>query len=239
MKPPTVTPSLLVFGPQTEFPSQEILEDLRQELTTDPLLFSLQDAVKDLPRFWQSLIDYDPSLSQVPGAKYLGDLRQWIVNGGTFPHHSGDTPNVYALPVTLLLQIAQYVRYLNWLEENNPHSLLLDGLQVGGVQGFCIGFLSAIAVSSSRDEADIAAVAAVGLRLAVCIGAYVDQDGIFAEQPNQMACIAIRWRGDHVTKQEVVDLIRTYPGVRLHSFLSRYICTEAYLINLGIHLECY
>ena len=215
MKPSAVIPSLLVFGPQTELPSQEVLAELRQELIENPRLFSLQDAVKNLPRFWQTLTDFDPSLSHIPGAKYLGDLQRWIVDGGAFPHHPGNTPNIYALPVTLILQIIQYVRYLNRLGEKDPHRLVLEGLQAGGIQGFCVGFLSAIAVSSSESEADIAAVAAVSLRLAVCIGAYVDQDGSFAEQPNQTACVAIRWRSGDVNKKEVVDLIRTYPDVRL------------------------
>ena len=214
MKPSAVIPSLLVFGPQTELPSQEVLAELRQELIKNPQLSSLQDAVKNLPRFWQSLIDFDPSLSHVSGVKYLDDLQRWIVNGGSFPHHLDNNPNVYALPVTLILQVTQYVRYLNRLEKQDPHRLVLEGLQAGGIQGFCVGFLSAIAVASSEREADIAVVAAVSLRLAVCIGAYVDQDGSFAEQPNHTACVAVRWKSDNVNKKEVVDLIRTYPDVR-------------------------
>jgi len=214
MKPLAVVPSLLVFGPQTELPSLEVLAELRQELVKNPRLSSLQDAVKNLPRFWQTLTNFDPNLSRVPGAKYLDDLQRWIVDGDAFPHHLGDTPNVYSLPVTLILQIIQYVRYLNRLGENDPHRLVLEGLQAGGTQGFCVGFLSAIAVSSSESAADIAAVAAVSLRFAVCIGAYVDQDGSFAEQANQTSCLSIRWRSDDVDEKEVADLISTYPDVR-------------------------
>lgn len=214
MKPLAVVPSLLVFGPQTELPSLEVLAELRPELVKNPRLSSLQDAVKNLPRFWQTLTNFDPSLSRVPGAKYLDDLQRWIVDGDAFPHHLGDAPNVYSLPVTLILQIIQYVRYLNRLGEKDPHRLVLEGLQAGGIQGFCVGFLSAIAVSSSESAADIAAVAAVSLRLAVCIGAYVDQDGSFAEQANQTSCLSIRWRSDDVDEKEVADLIRTYPDVR-------------------------
>jgi len=214
MKPLTVVPSLLVFGPQTELPSLEVLAELRQELVKNPRLSSLQDAVKNLPRFWQTLTNFDPILSRVPGAKYLDDLQRWIVDGDAFPHHIGDAPNVYSLPVTLILQIIQYVRYLNRLGEKDPHRLVLEGLQAGGIQGFCVGFLSAIAVSSSESAADIAAVAAVSLRLAVCIGAYVDQDGSFAEHANQTSCLSIRWRSDDVDEKEVADLIRTYPDVR-------------------------
>jgi hypothetical protein len=52
------------------------------------------------------------------------------------------------------------------------------------------------------------AIAATSLCLAVYIGAYVDQDRIFAEQPSKTACIAICWRGDDLGKtEEVFDLI--------------------------------
>ena len=210
-----VIPSLLVFGPVTEFPSQDVLAELRQELIKDPRLSTFQSAVENLPGFWQTLIDSDPDLSRVPGAEYLGDLRRWIVDGGLFPHHLGKTPNVYALPVTVILQVTQYFRYLSWLGVDDAHRRVIEGVQSGGIQGFCGGFLSAIAVSSSEKEANVGAVAAISLRLAVAIGAYVDQDGVFAEPPNKAACAAIRWRADDFSKKdEVIDLIRTYPDVR-------------------------
>ena len=219
MKPLAVIPSLLVFGPQTKLPSQEVLAELRHELIKNPQLSRLQDAAKNLSTFFQTLIDFDPSLSHVPGITYLDDLQRWIVDGGAFPHHLGNTPNVYALPVTLLLQITQYVRYLDQLGGTDPHRCVLEGVQAGGIHGFCIGFLSAIAVSSSKDATEIATMAAVSLRFVVCIGAYVDRDGRFAEQSNETACVAIRWRSDNINKKDVTDLIQTYPDVRLQDHL--------------------
>ena len=234
-----VIPSLLVFGPVTEFPSQDILTELRQELIKNPRLSTFKSAVENLPGFWQTLIDSDPGLSRVPGAEYLGDLRRWILDGGLFPHHLDQPPNVYALPVTVILQVTQYFRYLGWLGVDDAHRRVMDGVQSGGIQGFCGGFLSAIAVSTSEKEADIGAVAAISLRLAVSIGAYVDQDGVFAEPPNETACAAIRWRADDVSRRdEVIDLIRTYPDVRPGDLL-QVNPREMVLMFLetGIHLE--
>ena len=185
------------------------------------------------------MIDFDPGLSRVPGAEYLGDIHRWIVDGGLFPHHIGKTPNVYALPVTVILQVTQYFRYLSWLGVDDAHRRVIEGVQYGGIQGFCGGFLSAIAVASSEKEADIGAVAAISLRLAASIGAYADQDGVFAEPPNKTACAAIRWRADDVSKKdEVIDLIRTYPDVRPGEPL-QVDTKEMVLIFLetGIHLE--
>ena len=217
MQPVAAIPALLVFGPQTELPSKEALAGMRQELINNPQLSSLHDAVKSLPQFWLALTSSDPSLSRVPGARYLGDLQSWIVDGGAFPHHLGDLPDVYAFPILVLLQITQYVSYLGRLGDGNTHRRVLEGVQEGGIQGFCVGFLSAIAVSSAEHEADIAALAAISLRLAVCIGAYVDQDGRFAEPSNPTACLAIRWRKEDSHK-EVLNLIRNYPNVKCSAF---------------------
>ena len=215
MGSPATIPSLLVFGPQTEYPSQDVLTRLRQELVQDPQLSSFHNAIKNLPRFWKTLTESDPTLNCVPGARYLEDLRRWVVDGGLFPHHLGKVLNVYALPVTVILQITQYFRCLSCLGVDDAHGVVLEGLKSGGIQGFGVGFLSALAVSSSKKEADIGALAAISLRLSVSIGAYVDQDGVFAEPPNETACAAIRWRGDNVSKRdELTDLIRSYPDVR-------------------------
>lgn len=89
-------PSLLVFGPQNGFPSEEVLEDLRQELINNPQLSALAQAVDELPELWDGLIESDESLIELPGDDYLGQLRQWIIEGGAFPHRQGHPPNLYA-----------------------------------------------------------------------------------------------------------------------------------------------
>lgn len=80
---PAVIPSLLAFGPQAKFPSQEILAEMRQELISNSQLLPLYDAVKSLPQFWRDLVPCDSSLSHVPGAKYLDELQQWVTDGGS------------------------------------------------------------------------------------------------------------------------------------------------------------
>lgn len=207
-------PSLLVFGPQTEFPPEKVLQDFRQELISSPRLSALEEAVDDLPQFWQGLVDFDPSLRQVPGPKYLGHLKQWVRDGGPFPHHQSKSPNHYALAVTVLLQITQYSRYLDQLAKDSHRRVLNSVNAGGGIQGFCVGFLSAVAVASSGSEVDLGACAAIALRLAVCIGAYVDQDGAYAPVATEYMAVAIRWReGNTDDKAEVDEIIRSNPHV--------------------------
>lgn len=228
-----VFPTLLVFGPQTSLPSLELLAELRQELIANPRLACLQKAIQDLPKFWQTLTEFDATLNRSQGAKYLSDLQQWIDNG-VFPQHLDSLPNVFVLPLTVILQIVLYVRHLNTLHIKDAHRHVLQAAEAGGTQGFCVGFLTAIAVNCAQNEEDIAEIGAVSLRLAVLAGAYVDQDGCFAVPPNQTACIAVRWRTGHFNQDEVVNLIRTYPEVRR---LSKPICQRANFLATGVYLE--
>jgi hypothetical protein len=147
------------------------------------------------------------------------------VDGGAFPHHSAGYPNVYALPVTIVLQITQYIRYLGGLRLKNPHRSVLKGLGDGGAQGFCVGLLGALTVSSSQTETDVADVAGISLRLAVCIGAYVDKDGEFGDAADSNACVALRWREDNLKgKDEVIALAGIFQDVGPHCFLSTHHC---------------
>ncbi len=50
------------------------------------------------------------------------------------------------------------------------------------------------------------------MRLAVCVGAYVDQDGRFAVPPNRTSCIAVRWRTGF-KEDEVVEIMQSYLDV--------------------------
>lgn len=206
-------PSLLVFGPQDENVSERVHQDLHRELNRSTRLSALRKAVDSLPRFWETLVDFDPSLRQVPGANYLGQLRQWLHSAGPIPHSQTSLPNHYALALSVLLQITQYTRYLDYLGDG-AHRNLQNSVKVGGLQGFCVGILSAIAVAVSRDEADLGASAATALRLAVCIGAYVDLDGASSSIATKYRAIALMWReGNTEDKAVVTAVINSTPNV--------------------------
>lgn len=206
-------PSLLIFGPHTKSPPTNVLQELRQEINDSARLSVLRDAVNDLPRFWKALVDLEPELMQVPATSFLNQLCHWFKYGDTLPYDQSDPPNHYGLAVTVLLQISQYSRFLDQLGENS-HEKVLKGVQSGGVQGFCAGFLSAIAIASAATGADLGATAAVALRLAVCIGAYVDQDSIYSPREEKYACVAILWKeASSDSRNEVARLIDAFPNV--------------------------
>ncbi|KAF2230777.1 hypothetical protein EV356DRAFT_579785 [Viridothelium virens] len=210
-------PSLLVFGPHTEFPVEKVFDDFCQRLNNTPRLAALRDAVHDLPQFWKRLVDFDPSLSQIPGAEYLGQVKQWLKDGGPLAHRHSKAPSHYGLAVTFLLHIIQYSRYLDQLGKDS-HSKILDSVKIGGIHGHCVGFLSAVAVAICRSDADLGLSAAIGLRLAVCIGAYVDQDGAYSPVPKEYMAVAIRWRGVNINdKTAITRIVNSIPDAYISS----------------------
>ncbi|KAI9844533.1 MAG: Type I Iterative PKS [Sclerophora amabilis] len=202
-------PSLVVFGPQTIWPSPEYLSQLRSILLYEPRLSTFLAAVKELPELWPTLTEVEPRLNDVPGAQSLEAIKRWIQQGD-FSYTTESPPNVLSTPLTIIIQIVQYLQHLGNVDPNVSHAHVLDSIKSGGAQGFCTGFLNAITLACSKDEEDVNVLGAVALRLAVCIGAFVDLDGLFASPPNEASCLAVRWTSE-VGKSRVLDVLQGYP----------------------------
>ena len=201
-----ILPSMLIFGPQAELPSDAVMANLRDDLVNNRSLSTLVAAIEDLQQFWTALVDFDPRLNDAQGGKTLNELQYWL-HSGQLPDRNRDLPNLLTVPMTVILQITQYARYIAGLELKHPHVHILTELKEAGVQGFCIGFLSAFIIATARNEAEIGVIAATMLRLAVCIGAYVDKNVGYGESSSPSACIAVRWKDDTVRGREEVDVI--------------------------------
>lgn len=206
-------PAMLVFGPQAEPPSESVTDELRLELVNSNALLALREAVQQLPAFWKELVTFDPALSQVPGSEFLGNIKRWLEDDAALQQQEGGSPNHFALALTTLLQFSQYSHYLSRLG-HDAHSKVAENLQRGGVQGFCVGFLNAVAVASSRNESDLGAYAAVALRLAVCIGAYVDLDGRYASPRKDYSAVALLWKEANPENERTISgILQRFPGV--------------------------
>ncbi|EFX05857.1 polyketide synthase [Grosmannia clavigera kw1407] len=168
-----------------------------------------------------SILVFGPQ-TELPLEKSLQDCRQELVENprlsalraavGQLPDN---TVSHYGLAVTVLVQITQYCRYLEIIGKD-AHRRVLDSVQSGGVQGFCVGFLSTVAVASSDDESNLGTLAAVALRLAVCIGAYVDADG--ARNADDYMSVAVRWQDENdEDKEKVAGIVQSIPGAYISS----------------------
>lgn len=130
-------------------------------------------------------------LNGVPGLESINAIHQWIENG-KLPHAAETSPNVLLSPLTIIFQIVAYFEFLNSKENRTTHASVLKSTDSGGIQGFCSGFLVIAALASSENEEEINLTGAVTLRLALCVGAFVDFAGSFANPPNEIACLTVR-----------------------------------------------
>lgn len=176
--------NLLLFGPQISALTPARLTSIRGQLQDDSRLKYLLPAVQALPALWNTtIIKKVTALARLPGAgKSLEGLAPLLQHGADSTLLSSKLPNILLAPLTVIDQITEYVRLG----------------QTGEVQGFCIGFLSAAAVSSAQEGGSLEQWATVALKLAVIVGAAVDLDEV--ESPS--ATWSVRWKSsrgkDHV-----------------------------------------
>jgi hypothetical protein len=230
--------SLLVFGSQTSWPSVDFLSQLRSILLLEPSLHQFLATIKDLSKTWEALVAADARLQQVDGLDAINCIQGWIDTGdfGTTPE---PLLNVLAAPMTIIIQMAHYLSFVTSKDTNTTQKAVLESAQDAGVQGLCTGLLSAIAVACSKTQEELGSYSSVALRIALCVGAYVDLDEILT---TPASCIAIRWRTEN-GKEEILKMLKDFPGVRtLDSYEGSYAncLTGLYLSDhRSIEYHCY
>ncbi|KAI1407386.1 hypothetical protein F5Y13DRAFT_131466 [Hypoxylon sp. FL1857] len=181
---------LLLFGPQIPRLIPSRLTELRRTILEDPNLEFLIRTIKELPSLWSTTVQPNcPSLVSLANAKHqLEQLAAFFENESEEVPRLAPPYNLLLAPLTVIAEIAEYVRL---------------GYQ-GTVQGFCIGFLSAAAVASSRNRAELERWTATAVRLAVAIGAVVDFDERVKSHEHHSSTWSVRWTStlekDHLEK---------------------------------------
>ncbi|KAI2699759.1 transcriptional regulator family: Helix-turn-helix [Penicillium roqueforti] len=178
-------PVCVVFGPQSS-EIDETLFYISRNIDENPSLGFLKDVLQELPSLWSPITDAWSSLSSIPGATQLTVLAE-CVQGTTAAPKSA--MNVFMTPLTVIRQIIDVWKFK---EESQNRCRIVDA------QGFCVGFLAAVAVASSNDSNEFEDIASTMIRLAVCIGAAVDLDGILHGPARS---VALRWKSDSEKEQ--------------------------------------
>ena len=169
---------LFLCGPQASLPSPQELSRLRQFLLDQKTFCeSLTAILKDLPNLLRQLTAFDSTLERVPAAASIDFLLQWL-DSGLLSLPVDALLNVASLPFAVLLQIAQFLQHLAKNNAGPDYSQTIQSLQQYGIQGFCTGFLTAVAIDYSRNEEQLAEYTATSLRLAMCIGGYIAQNAL-------------------------------------------------------------
>lgn len=199
---PRKSPSLVLCGSVISTPDASYLSRLRATLIYDQHLTDLRNEVSELFETWPLLVERQPLLRSVRAFPFLQSLSTWV--------HCGDTSalllvgaaskNTQSAVLTVLSHILEYVSFLNSTCGYNegatsrfgdPHACNLENLLLGGIQGLCMGLLSAIAISISQKKTDLGKYGAIAIRLALCIGAFVDLDEAQLAEP--CVCISASW----------------------------------------------
>ncbi|KAJ9667475.1 hypothetical protein H2201_002344 [Coniosporium apollinis] len=202
----TSQPWLLVFGPQTTWPTTSQLSSLREVLLTDSRLHPLLDAVRNLTDSWKDLLAFRADLDAVEGFKVSEAFQNWA-KGEDLSWASERPPNALITPLTVLIHILQYFQYL--ARSDVTHAEVLERTRVCGIQGFCTGFLSALATSAAKTEADIGVLSAVAFRLALCIGAFVDREGV-KNPAGTGSCLAVRHKSEE-SRGKLKNILQQFP----------------------------
>lgn len=144
---------------------------------------------------WPTLVETIPKLTKVSGEDLLQDLKSWL-DTGIFPDTKAKC-SVLLAPLTVIAHIVDFLRLGRKAD----------------VQGFCIGFLSAVAVAGSHETDDFKQVASTALRLALCVGAVIDLDEEeMSDTLGGSSCYSAQWKTD-LEKDYFDTKLSSYPEV--------------------------
>ncbi|CAE7015382.1 hypothetical protein P3342_004097 [Pyrenophora teres f. teres] len=202
------SPTLLLFGPLSSL-SPSTLESIRNTIISSSTHAWVEEAFTSL------LVAYT-DLCQEFSSLYDADVKASIANLATWLKTGVATPNTENMPNTLLAPLvvaAQLVQYRAFCEKQGLN--YKEG-KVQEINGFCIGLLSALAVSLSQGEAsrDFGLHAATAVRLAMLAGAVVDeQDARNGSGPSRTLSVAWKFGDGGDRAKDLEGLLEKYPEV--------------------------
>ncbi|KXX79217.1 Conidial yellow pigment biosynthesis polyketide synthase [Madurella mycetomatis] len=136
------------------------------------------------------------------GPRYLGILRDWALHGVSGPLAEVRS-GIVALPLLAILQVGQYLRYLEFYQLSHQE-FLAQVRHDGGLQGYCGGLPAAVAIACARDEAAVIKNTATILRILVGVGAYAEAADDTRDEDGSTT-LALRLKhegqGDELTSQ--------------------------------------
>ncbi|CAD6593414.1 MAG: hypothetical protein ASARMPRED_007502 [Alectoria sarmentosa] len=183
-------PSLIAFGALAPWPASDRLDQLRNALQQQNSSRPIVKAIQELPSLWKALSNQDPSLHSIAGEAAADQFAQWINGTGT-AQIVDDKGNVARMPLTTIAHIAQYISYLRQCGKPIDHE-------------------SIIKMASGKTEDDVGNFAAFSVRLAFCVGAYVDLDQHRNGGDSKASTLAVRWKAP-TTLEDIQRLLSRYP----------------------------
>ncbi|KAI9647087.1 hypothetical protein NHQ30_005089 [Ciborinia camelliae] len=163
-------------------------------------------AASDLDMFWEIFANARQDVREMwQGLELVGMLKSWATSGES-SQLAAARSGIVALPLLAILQIGQYLRYLEF--HGISHSEFLDLLKdAGGLQGYCGGLPSAMAIACAQDEMEVVQNTAIVLRVLLGVGAY----GEAADDTRGAGSTTLAFRLKYEGQGD--DLTRLFPEV--------------------------
>ena len=174
-----------LFGPQITAWTIDSLSSLRVTLANSPNLDFIKQALQSISSIW-ALIERDFGSENPLTARKLEKLESFF--RGAEPPDPWHLTNTELAPLTVVSQI---VEFIDKIDPEVPYQSLND---FSAAQGFCIGFLSAAALSSASDWTELKINISNSIRLAACIGIVVDTQESTLGAQDRISAVSVRWK---------------------------------------------
>lgn len=167
--------TVLLFGPQALSFDEEAFHQIRSTVRSSEKYAWILEVIAELPKWLREIASACPHLQIGSEIELLNDFISWFDTGKTV-QDPRLLPNIILNPLVITGQLLDYSRYLQLItNETTKDENVFTGSRHGGeTLGFCTGFLTALAVSSSLGQQQLQEYGAVAIRLGMLIGLVVD-----------------------------------------------------------------
>lgn len=207
--PPARLPALILCGPLIAAPNHGLLSEARAGLSHAGLLERCSAEARRLPDLLQTLPGSALNEQTLQG---LAALCDWLVHGRSLDS-TKLMSNATTMPLTVLLHVGSYLNFLTSSGLDQPHEAVLRSVLSHGVHGFCAGLLSALAISFANSTHSMADMVSHSVRLAACIGAYVDADAERCDASHRVCGLSVRWDPEATTLTHAEGIMQAFDGV--------------------------
>ncbi|KAI0412771.1 putative polyketide synthase [Xylaria grammica] len=196
--------AVFVFGPVPLSCNPAQVARVRRAVVSNTHNAWILKIVAQLPQLWTTISTALPSLDDDTGYRQILDLAEAFRLGRPLqtPH---PLPNKVLIPLVVILHLTQYAGFLGRAGVNAEEAWKSCCETVG----FCTGLLSAFAVATSANDADLQRHGAAAIRLGLLVGMVVDA----REAPSELnvsKSLRAGW-GSGQTKDEMMSIIREFP----------------------------
>ncbi|GLA58211.1 type I Iterative Polyketide synthase (PKS) [Aspergillus tubingensis] len=212
--------SAAFFNPQSRAPDPADLSALYIFLSKHPHGKTLLHHVASLTDVLHLFADHREDVRNLPNAEnYVRLLIDWA-NGGPSAPVSEARTGIIALPLLLILQLGEYLRYLDF--HGISHADFIAQIQKGGgIHGCCAGEPPALSIACAKDEGQIMDNAAVFLRIMVGMGAYIEALDDWTTSESNILAVRLKYEGqeEEFTKMFPRTYVSTITEPRTLSFI--------------------